>query len=176
MVEIMLRASTEPLKRMFLGDCCCFHCSSLIDLTPARVVLGVCESISCQLTWGPQLASSSCWAFSAITVHTMWTQTVSLARSATQGKTPVLFPSRSVYHTLYWICECVQRRDAPLAFMFQSEVPAILPKTRDIKVIYFNRRASGWRQFFHFNCRVTPAVSRRALPNRQPRPVQHQWL
>lgn len=55
---------------------------------------GVWEKIICQLTWGPQLAPSICWAFSAITIHTPWIHTVSFARSAPQSDKPVVSASQ----------------------------------------------------------------------------------
>lgn len=78
---------------MFGGICIFsknFHTNTLM-MIPLWLVLFRCwVEISCQLTWGPQLALSSCWAFCAITVHTLWTHTVSSARSATNGNAPVV--------------------------------------------------------------------------------------
>lgn len=136
---------------------------------------GLWESISCQLTWGLQLASSSCWAFSAITVHTMWTQTVSLARSATQSKKPVFFPSHSVYHTLSWICECMQRCYTPSTVMLYAFLPGLCQILKWLSFIWIYVPMDGNSTSFSTAC-WPPAVCRQALPNRQPRPVQHQWL
>lgn len=63
-----------------------------------------------------------------------------------------------------------------LAFTLYPKCQPSFPKREILKWLSFILICVPVDGNSNFNCRLTPAVSRRALPNRQPRPVQHQWL